>query len=388
DMATYKVVGVRYYYDNTRMPRMLFTEQGYRIASAVAYFSDQQYNFSYHIQLSSPEDEAMRYGISMSGNTIIDFELPAGTYYVNHRSMPDYIQQLGVGKGGSLTPEDLAVSTVMSGNFYSYRYDYYYEYEGFFGSDVIIESVGKPGYGEEATIQYEFTDYNMVLDVSDSLKSSLEARFYEKWQEGIGIPNADFMVLSPDILLDFMYENYYTQAYTQASLFFENDREAHDKVETLRELGYTAVVSDETVEPDVFEILEEKLIAGGMAILWIMVIAFATIFLSLCSSRAMNATRGDVAIMRSMGIPTTVVRISIYVQTLISLIPATIITAVTCTVIYMIPKTNYMFPFLHAADYLLIAAVLVLIALNLSRKYVKKMFSDSVKKTLKGGSKA
>ena len=33
-------------------------------------------------------------------------------------------------------------------------------------------------------------------------------------------------------------------------------------------------------------------------------------------------------------------------------------------------------------------AVLILIALNLSRKYVKKMFSDSVKKTLKGGAKA
>ena len=43
---------------------------------------------------------------------------------------------------------------------------------------------------------------------------------------------------------------------------------------------------------------------------------------------------------------------------------------------------------LHAADYCLIAAVLILIALNLSRKYVKKMFSDSVKKTLKGGAKA
>ena len=29
--------------------------------------------------------------------------------------------------------------------------------------------------------------------------------------------------------------------------------------------------------------------------------------------------------------------------------------------------------------------LLVLIALNLSRKYVKKMFNESVKKTLKGG---
>jgi ABC-type antimicrobial peptide transport system permease subunit len=99
----------------------------------------------------------------------------------------------------------------------------------------------------------------------------------------------------------------------------------------------------------------------------------------------MNATRGDIAIMRSMGIPTTVIKISIYVQTLISLIPAAILTALTCAAVFLIPKTNGMFFFLHAADYALIATVLVLIALNLSRKYVKKMFNESVKKTLKGG---
>ena len=385
NMATYRVVGVRYYCDNTRTPRMLFTENGYKIASAIAYFSDQQYNFSYSAQLSAPKDESVRYGVNMSGDTYIDFGLPAGTYYINHHAMPEYLQELGVGKDG-LALDDLTVSTVMSGNFYNYHYEYYDG--GFMGGDVIIESVGKPGYGEEATIQYEFTDYRMVRDISDSMKRSLEGRYYEQWQGDVGIPSSGFMILSPDILLDFMYENYYTEAYTQASLFFANDREAHRSVEALRDLGYTAVVSDETVEPDVFDVLAEKLSAGMMAFLWIMAIGFVSIFLSLCSSRAMNATRGDIAIMRSMGIPTAVVRISIYVQTLLALIPAAVITAITCVAVYLTPKTNYLFPFLHAADYCLIAAVLILIALNLSRKYVKKMFSDSVKKTLKGGAKA
>ena len=190
---------------------------------------------------------------------------------------------------------------------------------------------------------------------------------------------------------DFLHEQYYTKAYTQASLFFDSDSEAHSKVETLRSLGYTAVVSDETVEPDVEELIATKLSAGVMAFLWIMAIVFVTMFLSLCSSRAMNATRGDVGIMRSMGIPTTVVKISIYVQTLLALIPAALITAGGCIAIYTIPKTNDIFPFLHAGDYVLIVAVMLLIALNLSRKYVAKMFNQSVKKTLrteKGGSKS
>ncbi len=377
-MASYKVVGVRYYYDNTRTPRMLFTENGYKIATAIAYFADQQHNFNYNIQLSAADQKDMHYGLSMGGDTFIDFGLPAGTYYVNHSVLPGYLKELGAGK--------VDVQTSLTGSFYNYAYGDIYYYEGAFGG-VMIDSVGV-GYGEQDTVEYVFADHRMVREVSDNMKAMLEERFSQQWDEDFGIEYAGFMVLSPDILLDFMYEHYYTQAYTQASLFFENDREAHEKVETLRDMGYTAVASDETVKSDVFDVLGEKLMAGLMAFLWLMAIGFVTVFLSLCSSRAMNATRGDIAIMRSMGIPTVVVRISIYVQTLIALIPAAVVTAVTCAVVYITPKTNYMFPYLHAADYLLIAAVLVLIALNLSRKYVKRMFSDSVKKTLKGGSKA
>ena len=382
-MANYKVVGVRYFYDNTRTARMLFTEDGYRIASAIAFFRDQQYNFSYQINLYAADDPDTQYGIFMSGETVIDFGLPDGTYFVNHSMLSEYLAQLGAEQDAVAIPADITADTVLSGNFYSYVYEYYdYGY-----GDVIIEEV-KPGYGEEATIEYSLADCRLVMDVSEDLKESLERQYYEQWQTGVGIPGPQFAVLSPDILEAFMYENYYANAYTQASLFFGSDREARGQVEALRELGYTAVVSDETLEPDVFDVLEEKLSAGLMAFTWLMVIGFATIFLSLCSSRAMNATRGDIAIMRSMGIPTAVVRISIYVQTLISLIPAAAITAITCAVIYLNPVTNGYFPFLHAGDYLIIAAVLVLIALNLSRKYVKRMFSDSVKKTLKGGAKA
>ena len=386
-MASYKVVGVRYYYDNTRTPRMLFTEEGYRIATAIAYFSGQEYNFNYQVSLTSPEQDGLKHTFGLGGETFIDFGLPAGSYYVNHSTVSEYVNGINAGKWGKLTAEDLDIQTAVTGSFQNYQYvvdyygDVYYE-------DVMVESIGGVGYGEQETVEYKFADGKAVFDVSDTMKAMLEEQYYQEWQDGYGITQASFMVLSPELLTDFMYEHYYTKAYTQASLFFENDREAHKQVEALRELGYTAVVTDETVESNVMEVLVEKLAAGTMAFLWIMAVVFVSVFLSLCSSRAMNATRGDVAIMRSMGIPTTVVRISIYVQTLLALIPAVLITAVTCVVVYVNPSTNYHFPFLHAGDYLLIAAALTLIAVNLSRKHVKRMFSDSVKKTLKGGSKA
>ncbi len=384
DMATYTVVGVRYYYDNTRTARMLFTENGYKIASALAFFADQSGNFKYSVSIDAPEQYAGLYDSELYVHTFIDFDMAPGSYYVNDANLSQTLDQIDKLTSGAVTRHDISLSTTLSGSFYNYKYDWHYED---YGREVLIETV-KPGYGEEATVSYSFAPYRLTWDVSDSVKQAAEQMFSGTWQEGVGMTSAGFVVIAPDVLTDFMYEHYYREAYTQASLFFSNDREAHDIVDTLYELGYTAVVSDETVEMDVMELLQTKLEAALSAVSWLLTIVFATLFLSLCSSRAMNATRGDVAIMRSMGIPTGVVRVSIYVQTLISMIPATLITAVVCAVIYLLPQTNYLFPFLHIWDYVIIAVVLVGIALNLSRRYVKKMFSESVKKTLKGGSKA
>ena len=387
NMAVYRVVGVRYYYDNTRQPRLLFTENGYKIASAIAFFSQQNYNFSYAFEFSDPENIAPANGVGMDSRTYVDFSMAPGTYFVNNPSVDQIIKRFMQVNPSIKSRNDVAVKGALSGSFRSYNQDFYYDY---YARDVMVE----PGYGydEEATVTYMLDPYKNVWDLTDSMKEYLSHVYYSRWDsEANCFTDLYAVFLSPDIILNFLHEEYYTRAYTQASLFFENDREAHGKVEQLREMGYIAVVSDETVQSDVFEQLEEKILSAVMALLWVLAIVFITLFLALCSSRAMNATRGDVGIMRSMGIPTTVVKISIYVQTLLALLPAALITAITSALIFTLPKTNYLFPFLHAADYALIAAVMLLIALNLSRKYVKKMFDQSVKKTLrsaKGGSKS
>ena len=387
--ASYRVVGVKYYYDNTREPRLLFTEEGYKLASALAFFHQQSGNFSYSVYLydkNDPENIMHQSGFS---DTYVDFTMEKGTYFINS---PDFKQDLNafLRRNPGLTAADVGVKTELTGSFYSYKYDYDYGYWDM-GRDIAV--MPEYGYGEQGKITYFFDEYTHAATMTEAMKTFFLTRAYnDQWDEEnncMGGFNA--VILSPDIVLDFLHEQYYTQAYTQASLFFKNDNEAHSKVETLRELGYTAVVTDETVEPDVMELIETKLSAGLMAILWLLAIVFITMFLSLCSSHAMNATRGDVGIMRSMGIPTAVVKISIFVQTLLALIPAAVITAAACIAIYLIPATNDIFPFLHGWDYVFIAAVMVLIALNLARKYVRKMFSQSVKKTLrteKGGSKS
>ena len=383
NMASYRVVGVSYYYDNTREPRLLFTTEGYQLASAMAFYNKQEGNFSYEIYVSDRNDPETYRSFGGIQNTFVDFTMEPGTFFVNSPDVSHGITSF-ISSYPDVTAEDVRINATLTGSFYSYAYGYDYG----FNMDVPVID-----YGEERKITYSLDNYTHAATMSEAMRSYFISRSrYDAWDEELNCFAYEYaVVLSPDILLDFLHENYYTSAYTQASLFFSDDKEAYDKVETLRELGYTAVVSDETVEPDVITLIMNMLSAGTMAFLWLLAISFVTMFLSLCSSRAMNATRGDVGIMRSMGIPTTVVKISIYVQTLLSLIPATLITAGGCIAIYLIPKTNDIFPFLHAGDYALIAVVMLLIALNLSRKYVKKMFGESVKKTLrteKGGSKS
>ena len=393
-MANYRVVGVSYYYDNTREPRLLFTEEGYELASAMAFFQKQENNFDYEIIISDRNDPDTYRAFGGVSNTFVDFTMEKGTFFVNSSDVSSGI--LGFMRRYSVSAEDVVICPTLTGSFYSYRYDYDYDYGYDYWAYDIAYDYGveiKPGYGEEGKITYSLEKYASADTLSRAMRDYFISRSrYDAWDEELNCFTYEYaVILSPDILLDFLHENYYTQAYTQASLFFETDAAAHDAVETLRALGYTAVVSDETIEPDVLELIETRLSAGTMAFMWILAILFVTMFLSLCSSRAMNATRGDVGIMRSMGVQTAVVKISIFVQTLLSLIPAALITAGGCIAIYLIPKTNDIFPFLHAWDYVFITAVMLLIALNLSRKYVKKMFNQSVKKTLrteKGGSKS
>ena len=392
-MANYRVVGVSYYYDNTREPRLLFTEEGYELASAMAFFQKQSGNFEHRVYIAdrNAPDTYQAFGITL--NTFVDFTMEPGTFFINSSEFSYNVKNF-LRMYPNVRTEDLKIYTTLTGSFYNYKYDYDYDYWDYgIAYDIAYDVEVMPSYGEEGKFTYSLENYTHAATLSEAMRSYFITRSrYDAWDEELNcFVNESAVILSPDILLEFLHENYYTRAYTQASLFFENDAEAHDMVETLRDLGYTAVVSDETIEPDVLDLIESRLSAGMMAFLWILAILFVTLFLSLCSSRAMNATRGDVGIMRSMGIPATVVKMSIYVQTLLSLIPAALITAGGCIAIYLIPKTNDIFPFLHAGDYVLLAVVMLLIALNLSRKYVKKMFDQSVKKTLrteKGGSKS
>jgi uncharacterized membrane protein YfbV (UPF0208 family) len=119
----------------------------------------------------------------------------------------------------------------------------------------------------------------------------------------------------------------------------------------------------------------------------VITLIFLSLFLYICSARAIVAKRGDIAILRSMGIENRIIKISMYAQTALAMIPSFAILAIVATFIYTSPSLNPLFPFMHAWQYAMIVLGMMIINLYISRKYNKKMFKESVRKTLRGGAK-
>lgn len=173
--------------------------------------------------------------------------------------------------------------------------------------------------------------------------------------------------------------------YTQGSLFFASDREAKNAIPSLREMGYIAVMSNETYSPEALEIVLDALGAFGLAVLWVLTVLFLAFFISLCTGRSVQSFRSDMAILRSMGISVKSIRISVYARMLFALIPAFVILAAAAVLIFRSPVSNAWFTYLPPVDYVIIALGMILMTALITRKQLKKVFDTSVKKNLQGG---
>ena len=122
-----------------------------------------------------------------------------------------------------------------------------------------------------------------------------------------------------------------------------------------------------------------------MLVLWFGIISFLVIFLTLCSKRALAAFKGDMAIMRSMGIPVTVIKTGMYFRMLLSLIPSVVLVITAALVLYRIPQVNRFLTYLYPIQYAMIFLGMLLLTIMITNGHIKRLFNESVKKSLKGG---
>ncbi len=330
-----KVTGVRYYYDNNLPPKCLFTEDGLRAITAIEYILNRSTN-SCVLSVTSG-DMTMEHGVS---NIMPDFDMPADKIYVNEKYFKNAI--------GENT--DFAAELSFTAVYYHFDYN----------------------YGDKAktmTFQKKFGNETIVPHLIEENANNM----YQT-------PN----ILISDELLCEIAEEVLDRSYTQASLFFENDEQAHAAAEAMQADGYIAVPSDTEYIPGAEEAITDVIVGLASALIWFVSIIFLAFFINLCSSRALGAFKGDMAIMRSMGIPVHVIRIAMYTRMMLALIPAFIFTLAIAVLIFTSPAMNEFFVYLYAWQYAAIILGMILLTVKITQTQVRRLFGESVKKSLKG----
>lgn len=330
-----KVTGVKYYYDNNIRGKMVFTEEGFKVATAVDYLNSSSNSTSLMVNVIAKD-----YSSSDQFDFTTSFNVEDGKIYIFDDSFREYLSSLESG-----------ASIEVNFNTTNYKYDY---------------------YGGSTNVNYVKTFTGDILtDTYPELS-----------------PDTNFMYVNaavhPSVIVE-VAEDIMKQCYSQASLFFENDKAAHNAISTLRDEGYVAVTSDTTCSPDPLDAILTIIQSLFMGILWILAILFLAFFINLCSSRVLGAFKSDMAIMRSMGIPVKVVRIGMYVRMLISLVPAFITVIAVAILIFTTPTFNKFFVYLYPWQYAVIFVGMIILTARITHKQIRKLFGESVKKSLKGG---
>ena len=326
--GNFRVVGVSYYYDNTKDGKAIFSESGYNAMLGAKTLLDQNSKISATVTGTDGKEvlcsiEDIRVDSSYSGFAIAGKNLKAETI-------------------GSVT---------LQAAYYVYNY------------------ISADSYGEKERVQ------TWTLDTAQ-MKLENSAPYSD--------PNSYTLIIGGDLAASLAAE-YLSLSYRQASLFFENDRAAEKAAEKMCGDGFIAVTSDTAYSPDPSETILATVLAIFTLFEWVLVVLFLAFFINLCSSRTIGTFRGDLAIMRSMGIPVKIIRVAMYVRMLLSLIPACVLLAVCSVLVYTIPQANAIFPYLHLWQYLILAVGMLLITLRVTHKQIRRLFGQSVKKALKGG---
>ena len=330
-----KVVGVKYYYDNNIDPKCLLTEDGFRLLTAAQYL--ERSSISVAVTLTGHDGDKLD-EVLMLYTLMPSFDLPADKIYV---AEPRFETVLNSGQPFKASIDLLANYNV---------YDYYY------------------GTSQQMTFTRKFTE----ADISSTKPTTSDLAF-----------TPEMLVVSDEILTDIAY-SVLEKSYKQASIFFENDKEAHRVAELLKEEGYIAVPSDTTYESSADDAIWIVFEAVATIAVWLLSVVFLAFFINICSLRAIESFKGDMAIMRSMGIKVRDIKVAIYVRMALCLIPALILLALSSVLIFTSTFNQY-FSYLYPWQYLMIVIGMAILVLRTTKKQIARLFGESVKKSMKGG---
>ncbi len=336
------VSGVKYFIDNNKPSLCLLTEEGFSTLNAL-YFLRSPYNDAASFVVTRVGGDGRLETLQQTAGFLPSFSVAPGKLYLFDSSLRSQ-----VGTGSSLTVS-------LSSRYIRYDYSRPDNQQAVYRFDR--------DFGEEY-----FLPDNRDLDLLKATHRDPDL----------------LLALSPSLIRD-TAEEVLSLSYRQASLFYPDNASASAAAEILTGADYIAVPANTTYSPDVMSTLSfliEFLVMGG---LWFLSILFLSFFIHLCSSHAVGASKSDLAILRSMGIPVKVIRLSTYVRMLLSLLPALILLFLSSCFIFHSPTLNPKFVYLYPWQYALIVLGTLLLTLRVTHKQLRRLFGESVKKSLRGG---
>jgi hypothetical protein len=334
----YKVAGVSYFYDNNLKSKCLFTKEGFETATAIAT-------------------------VMNSGNASVTFSVTDGSLDAMPLSLRGFRASFEA-KDGFIYIDDAFAREARTAAAERFGTD-----ELFFSASVVSKYYSVVNYGAAG-------GYSPIVFTANIQNDKIE----------IGAPLIEYpqgtLLISPMLLRDVMQTSM-DGKYRQCSLFFEDDEAAELALDEIKSDGFVAVMSNTTYEPSGAEVVLELIRGILVAFLWLIGIAFVAFFVYLCAGRAVGAERGEISIMRSMGIPTGVIKLGMAVRIAYSLIPAFLATVAIAALIFTSPYINSLFVYLYPIHYALIFAGLIILVAVTFISQLRQLFGSSVKHALR-----
>lgn len=318
----FNVSGIKYFYDNNKTPYCILNEDGYKIVSSVCFL--RTHNISCYFETSSAD-------IFYINNFYTSFSLDSNKYMI----MDDNFN---------------------IDNFKNINFHLKISYQ-------INEEQNNTIKLKKELYYFNVYDKTNFCDFEQSTHKSV-------------ILGTQLIQSIADEIIEYQYK--------QSSLFFKNDREAKKAINNLKNSGYIATLSNVTYYKPSENVAIGYILNMLLILLWIITIIIVSLFLYLCLSKSLNAFKGDLAILRSMGIKTGEIKIAICTRIFLTLVPAILLLIIMAIIIYTSPILNPLFPFLYLHNYLLIILGLIIICCLITFNHLNKMFNKSVKKALRG----
>ena len=326
----YDIVGVKYFTDNNQMGKVLLTDEGYRINSAMAYIGSF---ISADIEIKMFDGQT--YSDEKPVCLTYSFDVPLENVYIKLQSLSEPLLQIN---------EDVEYKVVLSRH------------------DKIDDSSDK----NISNSEYFYAVPKELISYDKSVS-----------EDGTAV------VVNPYTFLD-LYESYIEENYSQCSLLFETKEKMDKAINNFKELDYLAISSDAEYIPSEEFFSEYFFSALLLLFVWMIAVFFLMLFVSLCTRRVLETFRNDMGVMRSIGIKENEIKSIVFIRIIIAVFPAIICTAALSFFSYRNVFLNQLIMYLYPVHYVMIFLGIMVVAIGVSMRHIRALFKVTVGNVLKG----